>query len=560
MDNINQPNQNNEMQEINLIDLVVVLWRRRKVIVVTTILGIALATYKIATHTQILNVSAIFFVGEAAVITEEVSFTEALAGKKEGVIATQLLMKQDQSQTLLSSIYLPQAISKQLVDTEAEYLKFESNISIEGGNEDLAVTSSVSPNIIKISATTTDEFVSVYKKIIDEALVELVQNHNEIYDRHQLLTEQQIASKNLELQLQSDPRAIASGKQPLISRQLTNQINRSEHKDADLNKKIDMRLQLAILNAENAIKAFGYNRPTRTAEREIARAETNNLRKNNGATRSIANTIADIEQAHISLARLDDLVKHNSDIRLKLMSQLSGAETDRSNLRSRLSAKNNTSTLITEAINVIDSRVARYETKISEVDQQLHVDLPSNRLLIKMDIELLNRKLANQEEDLALQIQEQNFEMSVLLEDFDITKQIQATNLLDLENTLDAVKHDERVSKLNRVYTQGKLDNEKDEIETAFLGHDASFEARTLRLNSDIEALEVVLKQSVPSKILASATARPERSRSPILVGIVIVMFFGAIGLFFAFFLELLDKAQSRIEEHLTQINNQPRR
>jgi hypothetical protein len=151
--------------------------------------------------------------------------------------------------------------------------------------------------------------------------------------------------------------------------------------------------------------------------------------------------------------------------------------------------------------------------------------------------------------DHALELQKQNFDMTVLQEDFVITKQVQDTNLINLQNTLEAVIHDDRVSKLNRAYTQAKLDNEKAAIETALLGHDASFEAKTLRLNSDIDGLNVVLEQSIPSEILASATARPEKSRSAILIGMVIVMFFGAIGFFFAFVFELLDKAKTRIAE-----------
>jgi len=549
MDNYNQQNQNNEMQEIDFVDLVVVIWRRKKVIVCTTILGIALAMYIIATRPQTLNVSAVFFVGEAAVITEEVSLAEALAGKKEGLIATELLMELRQSKTLLGSIYLPQAISNQLVNTEGKYLEFESNISIEIGDAVEKDNPKMSSKVIRVSATTTEEFVTDYKTIIDSALTDLAIKHNQVYSRHQDLTLRQIESKTQELDAHLDSRAIASGKQPLLDRQLSNQISQNEHKDEDLNRRIDLKLQRAITNAKDAIKNFSYQRPILAANRVIDRTKESNLRNNNAATRTIVNKKASIDRERISFTRLDDLVKHYAARQNELMGILRVVEEERDGLRSQLGSKNNTSTLVTEAINAIDSRIARYETKISELDQQLNVDLPANRLLIEKNVELLNRQLAAQEEDLVLAIQKQRYELSVLEEDLVITIKVQETKLVTLEDALAATVHEERVSKLNRTYTQEKLDNETEEIKTAISGYDATYEARTLQLNSDIDGLKVVLEQSTPSEILASAKARPEKSRSPIFIGMVIVMFFGAIGFFFAFFFELLDKAKSRIEE-----------
>jgi LPS O-antigen subunit length determinant protein (WzzB/FepE family) len=552
MDQYNNHPQNNEPQEIDIIDLVVVLWRRKLTIVLTTVLGMALAIYIITTRTQVLNVSAVFFVGQAAVITEEASLAEALAGKKEG-IATELLMELSQSQTLLGSIYLPRAISKHLVNTEGKYLEFASNISIEIGDQTSKDKSQMSSKVIRLSATTTEELVSDYKAIIDNALTDLADMHNQVYERHQDLTKRQIISKTHELNAHLDSRVIASGKQPLLDRQLSNQISQREHKDESLNKQIDLRLQRTIANAKDAIKNFNYQRPILAANRVIDRFKRGNRRKNNDEERIIVNMKAGIDRVRITLDRLDVLVDHQTDLRLELVSNLRAVETDRSTLRSQLGSKNNTSTLITEAINAVDSRIARYESKISEIDQQLHVDLPTERLLIEKNIESLSRKLVAQKEDFALAKQAQKIELSILEEDLAITKKDQDTNLASLEDSLTIAMHNERVSKLNRSFTQEKLDNATEEIKTAIAGHNASFESKTLRLNSAIEGLEVVLNQSVPSEILARATARPEKPRSPKLSLLVIVMLFGAIGLFFAFFLELLDKAQSRIEEKLTQ-------
>ena len=549
MDQYNNQPKNNELQEIDLVDLAVVIWQRKIIIIGATVLGIVLAMYMIVNRTQVQKVSAVFFVGEAAVVTEEVSLAEALAGNKEGVIATELLMELDQSSDLLDSIYLPRAISEQLVNTVGEYLEFSTNVNIEAGSGELDGKSQMSQNIIRISATSKEEFVTDFKKIIDTALADLVESHNKIYQRHQSLTKRQIAEKELELQLHSDARAIAIGKQSLLGRQLSNQISQVEHKDEELNRRIDLKLQRAVVAAENAITEWNHQRSILASNRQIDRTKESNIRKNNAATRTIVNTRAGIERENVTLARLDALVEHQVGLRMELVANLKTVMVDRNNLHMELGSKNNTSTLITEAINAIDSRIIRYETKISEIDQKLLVDLPANRLLIEDKIESLNRQLAAQEEDLALAIQAQKYDLSVLGQDLAILIQDWNVKLIELEDTLAIAKQEQKVSKLNRKYTQEKLDNETEAIKTAFSGHEASHEAKNLRLESQIAGLQVVLEQSTRSVVLENATARPEKSRSAILIGMVIVMFFGAVGLFFAFFFELLDKAKIRIAE-----------
>ena len=328
-----------------------------------------------------------------------------------------------------------------------------------------------------------------------------------------LLTKRKIADKELSLQIHNDARAIAIGKQPLLDLQLSNQISQHEHKDEDLNRRIDLELQRAIVAAENAITELNYQRPILDATREID------------------NSIASILTEGIAAGELEDLIELYTTRRLELTEILRSVLEDRNNLRSQLGSKNNTSSLITEAINAVDARSAHYDTIISELDRQLHVDLPAERLLIESRVAALERQLSAQEQDLILLKQDQN------------------VKLVALEDALAIAKQEQRVSKLNRKYTQEKLDNETEAIKTAFSGYDASHEAMTLQLESVIADLRVVLDQSIPSEVLTPAEARSENTRANRATIIVVVMFFVAIGFFFVFFFELLDKVKHRIAE-----------
>jgi len=179
MDNQERQNQYVQPQEIDLIDLVSILWRRKGIVITTStivfVIGLVLFMPKNKSTT-----STIVMIGE---ITKQVDGNQVL----------QRIMTTDESKLILNNVYIPEAIKSVTQGDDQLFTKLSKSISVAAGDD-----ISPSGNLVLTSSSITIEYTESMMDIFNNATTKLLVLQNKTYKNHQARIQNRIIEKQLE--------------------------------------------------------------------------------------------------------------------------------------------------------------------------------------------------------------------------------------------------------------------------------------------------------------------------------------------------------------------------
>jgi len=519
MDNQSEQNKLSSPQEIDLVDLMAVLWRRKGVVIAISAIvfvgGLVLFMPKNKSTT-----STIVMIGET---TKQVDGNEVLQG----------IMSTDESKLILKNAYIPEAVKSVTQGDDQLFTKLSKSISVAAGDD-----ISPSGNLVITSSSISAEYQETMIGIMNNATSKLLELQNKTYENHQKKIQNRIVAKKLELKIQTDPRRIASEKLPLKRNQYE-----IEGKQIQLKNLIDpRRIELEKIQLKNDQFSHRQQLDKNVDKELLLQEELKHQKSFDSAKKKLNLTIVSLTREKAALKRHEELIPVLEERIKTLETELSSVEKTRASLYKQVGGEDSSSALLTEALLAIDNRDSRYRNQIDTLNQRLTVEFPQARVTIETRMETLSEQIVLEEQ--AVAIAKQNLEV------FRVEKEYHTQTLFNSSENIET-----RLNWFDASLEVKKLDLEVDittsseNLKTGFDSFDAAHEAEVLRLEADIVDLELSLEQSTPSEVIAPPTTVPASQTSLKLVGIGALFVGGMLGCFAAFFIELLAQAKVRVSE-----------
>jgi len=353
MNNPEQMKQHNSEQEIDLVDLAAILWRRKSIFIVTTIVVIMVGFYLFGNR-QVVTVTSSVSIGELSTI-------------RDGSEQVDKLMTLGESKQLLDSVFIPSAVASVAKEDNTLYQTLISNIKIDIGKED--IQGAVSENgVLVMSKNIGEKFSIETRDIFDASISKLIQYQNRVYEQQQAWLAKKIDDKKLELSFKEDQRNIESNKLALATDQFDNSVALNRNKNEELIKQGILKQRRIVDAAEN----------------------------------ELGSRIADKEREQIYLTRLDDLEPLIKQRIQDLEEELIEIDTSRTNLYEKLLTRGSSSSVVTDAALAIDRRDERIRSQIDNFTKQLMIELPVQRKEIQWRLSTIERAIYMAEENLAI--------------------------------------------------------------------------------------------------------------------------------------------------------------
>jgi hypothetical protein len=519
MDNQEHQNYDNHEQEIDLVDLIAVLWRRKTVVVGMMILSIVVGVVLFMPKTKTM-VTTVVSIGE---IPKQVDGNEVI----------QQIMSVVESQQVLEKALLPQEINAIAQGDNDLVAYLSEHIRVDVGEKE-------NPNvgIISIYSTISAEYLDSTKSVLEKSATELLTLQNKTFENHHVRIQDRITSKKLELKILQDPRRIESEKMPL-----TNIQYEIEGKQIKLKNLIDpRRIESEKMQLKNDLFSHTQQLDKNVDKELLLQEELKHQKTLDSAKKKLNSTVRSLTRENAALKRHEELIPVLEERINTLETELSSVEKARTSLYKQVGGDGSSSTLLTEALLVIDNRDSRYRSQIDTLNQRLSVEFPQARVAIETRLETLSEQIMLEEQ--AVAIAKQNIDV------FRVEREYHTKSLFNSSENIDT-----RLSWFDASLEVKKLDLEVDiatsseNLKTRLDAFDASHEAKVLRLEADIVSLELSLEQSTPSEIIAPPTTTPTPKTSLKLVGLGSLFVGVMLGCFVAFFIELLSQARIRVAE-----------
>ena len=376
MDNQERQNQYVQPQEIDLVDLMAVLWRRKGVV--------------IAISATVFVIGLVLFMPKSGSTTSTIVTIGEITKKVDGNEVLQQIMSTDESKLILNNAYIPEAV-KSVTQGDAQlFTTLFKSISVAVGDE-----ISPSANLVLTSSSISGEREETMLGILNNATTKLLDLQNKTYETHQARIQNQIEDKKLELKIQTDLRRIASEKLSLKNSQFSNEQELEKNTNLVLLKQDELKHQSVVNAAEKKL-----NETNRSLTREKA-----------------------------AIKRHEELVPVLEERLITLRTELSSVEKTRASLHEQSSGDDSSSTLLIEAMLAVDNRDNRYRNQIDSLDQQLFIEMPRARTDIETRIESLSEELLLSEQNVAIAKQD----LAIFLVQ-------RAYKTKELENNSDTIK------------------------------------------------------------------------------------------------------------------------
>ncbi|MBC8522531.1 hypothetical protein H8D29_01250, partial [PVC group bacterium] len=376
MDNQEQQNQYIQPQEIDLVDLMAVLWRRKGIVVAISILVVVAGLFLFMPKSK-TSVSTMLKIGEIAKMVD-------------GNQVLQTIMSPNESKQIIEKVYLPEAIESISQSDDALFVALsKSTIVHDDAKKDS--TSSLITIDCSITEVNTESMTTVLNSVTNRLLV----LQNKKYKTHQEQVQNQIIAKQLDLKILTDTRRIDAEKLDLKTDRFLNEQELEKNEDEALLKQEELKYQKMVDIAETKLGAVN---------RSMARANE-------------------------ALKRHEELILFLEERMKTLETELLGVEKNRASLFKQFGGDGSSSTLLTEAILAIDSRDSRYRSQIDALNQRLAIDLPQARLEIGFRLESIAENIVSESQNVV--IAKQNLEV------FRIQKKYHTKELLASSGDID---------------------------------------------------------------------------------------------------------------------------
>jgi hypothetical protein len=349
MDNQERQNQYVQPQEIDLVDLMAVLWRRKGVV--------------IAISATVFVIGLVLFMPKSGSTTSTIVMIGETTKKVDGNEVLQQIMSTDESKLILNNAYIPEAV-KSVTQGDAQlFTTLFKSISVAAGDE-----ISPSGNLVLTSSSISGKHEETMIGILNNATTKLLELQNKTYETHQARIQNQIKDKKLELKIQTDLRRIASEKLSLNNERFSNEQELEKNVDEELLKQDELKHQSVVNAAEKKL-----NETNRSLTREKA-----------------------------AIKRHEELVPVLEERLITLRTELSSVEKTRVSLHEQSSGDDSSSTLLIEALKAVDNRDNRYRNQIDSLGQQLFIEMPRARTDIETRIESLSEEILLSEQNVAI--------------------------------------------------------------------------------------------------------------------------------------------------------------
>ena len=378
MDNQEQQNQYIQPQEIDLVDLMAVLWRRKGIVVAISILVVVAGLFLFMPKSK-TSVSTMLKIGE-------------IAKMFDGNQVLQTIMSPNESKQIIEKVYLPEAIESISQSDDALFVALsKSTIVHDDANKD-STSSLITIDCVVIEEVSTESMTTVLNSVTNRLLV----LQNKKYKTHQDRVQNQIIAKQLDLKILTDTRRIDAEKLDLKTDRFLNEQELEKNEDEALLKQEELKYQKMVDIAETKLGAVN---------------------------RSMASE-------NEALKRHEELILFLEERMKTLETELLGVEKNRASLFKQFGGEDNSSsTLVTEALLAIDSRDSRYRSQIDALNQRLAIDLPQARLEIGFRLESIAENIVSESQNVV--IAKQNLEV------FRIQKKYHTKELLASSGDID---------------------------------------------------------------------------------------------------------------------------
>ena len=348
MDNQDQQNQA-PPQEIDLVDLIAVLWRRKGIVIAVSALVVVAGMF-LFMPTSKYSVSTMLKIGE---ITQTVN----------GNIVLQKIMSPIESKQVVEKAYLPEAIESITQGDDALFMALSKSIIINGAAKEDSTSS-----LLSIDCSVSEENVENMITILNSVTNRLLTLQNKTHKTHQDQVQNRIIAKQLDLNILTDSRSVEAEKLSLSGDRFSNEQKLEKVKDEELLKQEELALTKRVYAAEKNL---------------------------NSANRSLTRENAALKRHEELIPVLEERVK-------TLEAELSSVEKSRASLYKQLGGDGSSSTLLTEALLAIDDRDSRYRSQIDTLNQRLTIEFPQARVAIETRLDSLGEQIMLAEQGIAI--------------------------------------------------------------------------------------------------------------------------------------------------------------
>ncbi|MBC8310500.1 MAG: hypothetical protein H8E83_08310 [Planctomycetes bacterium] len=356
MDNQQQYHHKHE-QEIDLVDLAAVLWRRKSIVVITIILSVAAGVYLMG-NKQSLKVSTAVVIGELSTI-------------RDGSEQVDKIMTLDESKQLLEAVLIPAEITTIAKGDNQLYQTLFDNITIDIGENIVENIGEYKPSengIIVVSGEISDKYSEEMQGVLDTSTSSLLLLQNRVYEQQQAWINNKIEARKMDLKVKEDLRNVEADKLALMTTKFDNAVALDKNENEELVKQAELK------------------------QRRIVDAAENELLSRQG----------DKEREQIYLTRLDTLEPLLKQRIQGLEKELIEIDTSRTNLYEKLFTGGSPTGFVTDAILAIDRRDERARSQIDNFTKQLLVEFPVQRKEIQWRLSTIERSIYMAEENLAI--------------------------------------------------------------------------------------------------------------------------------------------------------------
>jgi hypothetical protein len=458
MDYSEPTNQPQPEQEIDLVDLVAILWLHKPAIISVSVLSVLAGMFFLTDNNNDVHVSVSSTVGELAVI-------------RDGNEVVEKIMNFSESRALLKEVIIPAEIAAGAQGDTDLYLMFATNTKV------VESPTVIETGIITISGTFSENYSELAVDIFEASVHQLLVRQNRVYERQEDWVNNQIAIIKLELKNQQDSRRVEESMLSLKSSEFANMVALDKTTNEELIKQQVANQQAMIDSAETNLFSLKQS----------------------------------LILQNLALKRLVDLIPVLESRMRKAQDELVKVEEARARLIEQLGSKGSSSALVMEAMLAIDGRDFRYRNQIENINEQLLVDFPQQR--VKLEIRLKSLK-----EEIIL-----------------------------AETSVDTAVHALAIYHIHSEYEQKELEHKSKSINIRLDGTNAAREVEKQQLEASIKTLELSLRKSTPSKLLSTIKAPTERGKGYLFI-VGSSSFVGAVfGCFLVLLLNLISKARIRI-------------
>lgn len=340
-------------QEIDLVDLAAVLWRRKSIVVITIILSVAAGVYLMG-NKQSLKVSTAVVIGELSTI-------------RDGSEQVDKIMTLDESKQLLEAVLIPAEITTIAKGDNQLYQTLFDNITIDIG-ENIGEYKPSENGIIVVSGEISDKYSEEMQGVLDTSTSSLLLLQNRVYEQQQAWINNKIEARKMDLKVKEDLRNVEADKLALMTTKFDNAVALDKNENEELVKQAELKQRRIVDAAENELSS-------RKGEKE---------------------------REQIYLTRLDTLEPLLKQRIQGLEKELIEIDTSRTNLYEKLFTGGSPTGFVTDAILAIDRRDERTRSQIDDLTKQLLVEFPVQRKEIQWRLSTIERSIYMAEENLAI--------------------------------------------------------------------------------------------------------------------------------------------------------------